>query len=41
MGNPELDLEHYRGKYTCGQEILLFDWRLGRDHVYKISGKLC
>ena len=34
-----LDLENYRGKYVCAQEVLILDWRLRRGDVYEVSGK--
>lgn len=36
--NMALDLENYRGKYVCGQEILILDWRLRRGDIYEVSG---
>ena len=36
--SQHLDLENYRGKYVCAQEILILDWRLRRGDVYEVSG---
>ena len=35
-----LDLENYRGKYVCAQEILILDWRLRRGDIYEVSGDI-
>ena len=35
-----LDLENYRGKYFCSQEILILDWRLRRGDIYEVSGNI-
>ena len=40
LTRKKLDIDTVRGKYRYGEQVLVVDWRLRKDHKYDVTGKL-